>query len=253
VGLTRFITPLEPGVKLEDHPLTSPPVSKEEFPYLKVVGTLLYLVNCTRPDMAHAVGTLCRCSSHPGPEDVLAAKGLLRYLKGTINMGISFKSPSLIEGITGYSDADYARDFTSRKSTTGWISWSSKLRPTIAQSTTEAEYYAASAAAKEALYLRKLHRDFGMPTPLSEMLIDNQSSLALIKNGASSSSTKHIDVLHTPVHSAWRLITSLRQFQNLNFYSALVKLAWLPLLHNLWFSGSQVPPPLWELLDVWES
>jgi hypothetical protein len=167
------ITPLEPGVKLEVHPLTSLPVSKEEFPYLKIVGTLLYLVNYTIPDMAHAVGILCKYNSHPGPEHVLAAKGVLRYLKGTINMGISFKSPSPTEGTTGYCDADYARDFTSRKSTTGWIfllnggaiSWSSKLQPTVAQSTTEAGYYAASAAAKESLYLRKLKRDLGLPTP----------------------------------------------------------------------------------------
>jgi hypothetical protein len=97
-------------------------------------------------------------------------------------MGISFKSPSLREGITGYCDADYAGDFISRKSTTRWIfllnrgaiSWSSKLQPTAAQSTTESEYYAASAAAKEALYLRKLQRDFGLPTPPTEILTSNQ-------------------------------------------------------------------------------
>jgi hypothetical protein len=57
----------------------------------------------------------------------------------------------------------------------------------------------------------------------------------------------------TRVHSAWQLITYLRRFQNLNFYSVLIKLAWLPLLHKLWFCGSQVSPTLWELLDVWES
>jgi hypothetical protein len=93
--------------------------------------------------MAHAVGILCRYTSHPGPEHTIAAKGLLRYLKGTMNMGISFKSPSPIKEITGYCDADYAGDFTSRKSTIGWtillnggaISWSSKLKPTVAQST----------------------------------------------------------------------------------------------------------------------
>jgi hypothetical protein len=71
-----------------------------------------------------------------------------------------------------------------------------KLQPTVAQSATEAEYYAAISAAKEALYLRKLQLDFGLPTPPTEILTGNQSSLALIKNGASSSSTKHIDVLH---------------------------------------------------------
>jgi hypothetical protein len=205
------LNPLEPGVKLEVHPPTSEPVSKEEFPYLKVVGTLLYLVNCTIPDMAHAVGIPCRYHSHLGPKHVNAAKGLLRYLKGTMNMGISFKAPPLKEGITGYCDAGYAGDFTSRKPTTGWIfllnggaiSWSSKLQPTVAQSNTESEYYAASAAAKEALYLGKLQRDFGLPTPPTAILPNNQSSLTLIKNGASSSSTKHIDVLHHSVKNSY--------------------------------------------------
>jgi hypothetical protein len=114
--------------------------------------------------MAHGVGNQCRYRSHPVPENVNAAKGLLRYLKGTINVGISFKIPPLKDGMIGYCDADYAGDLMSRKSTTGWIfllnggaiSWSSKLQPNVAQSTTEAEYYAASAAAKESLYLRKL-------------------------------------------------------------------------------------------------
>jgi hypothetical protein len=124
-----------------------------------------------------------------------------------MNMGLSFKAPPLKGGITGYCDADYARDFTSRKPTRGWtfllnggaLLWSSKLQTTVAQSITEAAYYAASAAAKEALYLRKLQCDFGLPTPPTEILIDNQSSLALMKNEASSSSTKHIDVLHHSV------------------------------------------------------
>jgi hypothetical protein len=78
----------------------------------------------------------------------------------------------------------------------GAISWSSKFQPTVAQSTIEAEYYAARAAAKEALYLRKLQRDLGLPTPPTEILTDYQSSLVLIKYEASSSSTKHIDFIH---------------------------------------------------------
>jgi hypothetical protein len=92
------VTPLELGVKSKVHLPTSLLVSKEDFPYLKVVGTLLYLVNYTRPDMAHAVGILFKYSSQPCPEHGLAAKGLLRYLKGTIKIGISFKSPSPTKG-----------------------------------------------------------------------------------------------------------------------------------------------------------
>lgn len=105
----------------------------------------------------------------------------------------------------GYCDADYAGDIDTRRTTTGYVflmgdgavSWCSKLQPTVALSTAEAEYMAAASAVKEALWLRKLLCDFTLsskqPVPI---LCDNQAALKLLVNPIVSSRSKHIDVLH---------------------------------------------------------
>ena len=83
--------PLDPNIKLVKTPADEldTVIPESEYPYMKVVGTLLHLVNCTRPDLAQAVGLLCRFNSAPGPSHVAAAKGVLRYLRGTTHLGVS--------------------------------------------------------------------------------------------------------------------------------------------------------------------
>jgi hypothetical protein len=96
----------------------------------------------------------------------------------------------------------------SRKSTTGYVftcnhgavSWSSKLQLTVAQSTTVAEFMAAGAACTDALWWRKTLVDYSLPLNPISILTDNQSSLAIIKNGATSQATKHIDIIHHATH-----------------------------------------------------
>jgi hypothetical protein len=103
--------------------------------------------------------------------------------------------------IQGGCDVDYGGDLQSRKSTTGYvftcnsgaISWTSKLQPTLAQSTTEAEFMAAGSACKDALWWRKTQVDYNLSGGPISILTHNQYSLALIKNGATSNATKHID------------------------------------------------------------
>jgi hypothetical protein len=130
------------------------------------------------------------------------AKGVLRYLSGTPDYGITF-GPS-DDTLIGYCDADYAGDVDTRRSTTGYvfimgggaISWSSKRQDTVAASTTEAEYMAAAAATKEALYLSKLLADFSIDITPVKMLADNQSAIKLLRNPISSMRSKHIDVVY---------------------------------------------------------
>ena len=106
--------------------------------------------------------------------------------------------------LVGYCDADYAGDIDTRRSTTGYvftlnggaISWQSKRQPTVAASTTEAEYMAAAAAVKEALSLRKLLSDFGLTYKTVNILADNQSAIKILRNPISSLRSKHIDVIH---------------------------------------------------------
>jgi hypothetical protein len=86
---------------------------------MKIVETLLLLVNFTRPDLAQAVGLLCRFNAAPGPTYVAAAKGVLRYLSGTRHLGVSYSAtPTPLQGFCVF---DYAGKLDGRKSTTGWI------------------------------------------------------------------------------------------------------------------------------------
>lgn len=114
----------------------------------------------------------------------------LRYLKWTINYGLTYESSGSLLDIAGYCDSDYAGDQNTRRSTSGFIfklgnntiSWGTKKQRSVALSTAEAEYVATATATKEVLYLRQL------------LNIDNQSALQLITNSVFHQRTKHIDV-----------------------------------------------------------
>jgi hypothetical protein len=192
-------TPLSPTFKFTRD---GEPLDRDKYGYSELVGSLLYISVCTRPDITHAVGMLTRSMSAPTVTHWQAAKGVVRYLAGTPDYGITFGSgPS---GLIGYSDSDYAGDSDTRRSTTGYvfllhggsISWSSHLQRTVAASTTEAEYMAAAAATKEALWLRNLLSDFNVNTTPVNIFGDNQATIHLLKNANAAARSKHIDVMH---------------------------------------------------------
>lgn len=193
-------TPLSPAIKLTKN--EGEKLDKEKFPYGTLIGKLMFLTVSTRPDLSYSVGTLARFISEPTVTHWQAAKGIIRYLALTKNRGITFRGSDLT--LTGYSDADYAGDIDTRKSTTGYvytlngaaISWSSKRQPTVAASTTEAEYMAAAAAVKEGLWLRKLFSALDIPLTTVNINCDNQSTIKLLKNPIFSVRSKHIDVAH---------------------------------------------------------
>ena len=195
-------TPLSTGLTLTKHDGDQLD-SATQSSYAELVGSLMYLSTCTRPDLSQAVGALARYMSAPTSQHWQAAKGVLRYLKGTSDLGITFGGPN--KDLIGYCDSDFAGDKDSRRSTTGFvftfnngaISWSSKLQATVAASTTEAEYMAAASATKEALWLRELMSTFNinMNSPV-EIFCDNQAALSLIKNPIMSQRSKHIDVIY---------------------------------------------------------
>jgi hypothetical protein len=177
-------------------------LDREKFPYSELVGSLLYLSVCTRPDIAQSVGVLARFMSGPTEEQWKLALGVVRYLSGTASYGIIFGAGET--KLTGFCDADYAGDVDSRRSTTGYVfivnggavSWSSRLQPTVAASTVEAEYMGAAAAVKEALWFRKLGADLGMQWSSVRIFCDNQGAIKLLKHPIASQRSKHIDVLH---------------------------------------------------------
>ena len=199
-GKTKNV-PMSPDIKLIQAEVDKV-LDKEVYQYSELVGSLLYLSICTRPEISQAVGVLARYMSRPSMEHWTAAKAVLRYIAGTLDQGITFRQTEA--PVEGYCDADYAGDLDTRRSTTGFvfilsggaISWSSKLQPTVAVSTTEAEYMASAQAVKEALWLKKLLWDFGIQTGAITIFSDNQGAIKLLKHPIASVRSKHIDVIH---------------------------------------------------------
>ena len=193
-------TPISVGTVLSK--TDGEPLNRDIYPYATLVGALLYLSITTRPDIAFVVGRLSCFMSNPTTTHWTVAKGVLRYLATNADMGITFSGSGTT--IIGYCDADYAADVDTRRSTTGYvfllnggaITWCSKRQPTVAASTTEAEYITAGAACREALWLRKLSADFGLTIGTIGIGSDNQGAIKLLRNPVSSMRSKHIDIVH---------------------------------------------------------
>jgi transposase InsO family protein len=172
--------------------------------YMRAVGSLLYASIVTRPDISFAVQSLARHLQASGEEHWMAVKRLLRYLKGTRELSIQYHADAEDPlKLKVYSDSDWGGDLYTRRSTTGYltimaggpVSWTSRLQPTVALSSAEAEYMAASAATKEVMYLRQLLDDLRYPQVGATMLlVDNQGAIGLAKNPVLHQRTKHIDI-----------------------------------------------------------
>ncbi|KAH0815732.1 hypothetical protein GEV33_007059 [Tenebrio molitor] len=170
--------------------------------YRQIIGSLMYLSLGTRPDITYAVNKASQFLENPRKIHWKAAKRIVKYLKGTINHGLYF--PVKQEGhVYAFSDADYAGDVTSRKSTTGIvvklgtaiIAWKSTRQKIVALSTTEAEYVAACQTVKELIWLKLLLSELAIFEDFKATLhVDNESAIKLIKNPEFHQRSKHIDV-----------------------------------------------------------
>lgn len=182
--------------------------------YRQAIGSLMYLMIGSRPDIAFAVGRLSQYMEKPTTALWTCVKRIMRYIRGTSNFVIAFNGVSHPNAdITGYTDSDYAGCEVTRKSTTGIvflmtggaISWFSKKQTIVATSSAEAEYIALGKGAQEAVWLsRILAHAFGkgeepilvnVDNEQSILVnVDNQGSIKMAQNDASSSRTKHIDI-----------------------------------------------------------
>jgi hypothetical protein len=173
-------------------------------PYVSAVGALMYLAIVTRPDIAYAVGVLCRFMARPGPEHWKAVKHLFRYLRGTCDFRLTYKpKPSAPYLFYTYSDADHGANLDNGRSTSayvvkigsGAVSWSSRLQSIVALSTTEAEFVAAASAGQEVVWMRALLGELGFPiSGPSLLLLDNQSAIQVGKNPEHHGRMKHLDL-----------------------------------------------------------
>lgn len=174
-----------------------------KFPFAQLIGELLWLAINARPDIAFAVQVLSRSIKDPKICHWTAAKRVVRYLIGTQELALQYSSHARTKPIC-YSDADWARDPSDRKSVSGFVFllagaaviWKVKRQTVVALSTAEAEYIAASYATREAVWVRNFFHEIGRPFsshPL-QIFVDNQAAIKMSANPVYQSKTKHIDL-----------------------------------------------------------
>ncbi|KAG8481491.1 hypothetical protein CXB51_026341 [Gossypium anomalum] len=142
-------------------------------PYSSAVGSLMYAMVCSRPDLSYAVSAVSRYMANPGKEHWKAVQWILRYLRGTTDVCLQFGRTE--DGVIGYVDADFAGDLDRRRSLT-------------------AEYMAITEACKEAIWLKGLFSELNKDLQISTVFCDSQSAIFLTKDQMFHERTKHIDV-----------------------------------------------------------
>ncbi|CAG7719483.1 unnamed protein product [Allacma fusca] len=191
--------PLQP-----DTELTPIEPTDDSYPYRQIIGSLLFLAKCSRPDISVAVSKLAQFLNCYGEPHWKAAKGVLRYLRGTTDVGITYQSSGNMQ-LVAFTDSDFAGCKITRRSTSGYvvmlndsiISWCSQKQPCVTLSSTEAEYVAVTTGAKEVMWLRSFLKELGHPQEYAtDILVDNQSAIRITKNPEMHGRTKHIDVRH---------------------------------------------------------
>jgi hypothetical protein len=208
---SSVLTPLEAKQPLVESPESDLLNEADAAEYRSAVGALIYLMVCTRPDLAFALSRLSKFVAKPGSRHAAALKRVLRYLRGTMDLGISFNvpTPGSSSRLVGYTDSDFAADLNNRRSTSGFvfllnggpIAWKSKQQSLVTKSTHDAEYIGLAIAAEEAAWLRKLvftllpdYTEYLMPA--NTLFCDNQGAIATANQPsyAVTSRSRHIDV-----------------------------------------------------------
>ncbi|KAL7284806.1 hypothetical protein ACG7TL_002116 [Trametes sanguinea] len=166
-----------------------------------VIGSLLYIMLGTRPDIAFAVTKLSQFAANPSQEHLNKVLYICRYLIGTRSYALVYKDASGLS-ISACTDSDWGSDPSSRQSQTGYFlklaggtfSWQSRAQKTVAHSSTEAEYMAMSDCSRQVVWIRNLMGEIGYklgPIPIAG---DNQGSLFMGSNPVTESRSKHIDI-----------------------------------------------------------
>ncbi|KAJ9561632.1 hypothetical protein OSB04_006792 [Centaurea solstitialis] len=198
--------PMQHGIVLSK---TQCPVSSEDqdrmksVPYASAIGSIMYAMLCTRPDVAYSVSVTSRYQQNPGEPHWVAVKNILKYLRRTKEMFLVFGGSEDEISVTGYSDASFQTDRDDFRSQSGYvftlnggaISWKSSKQDTIADSTTEAEYIAACDAAKEAVWLRNFLSDLRVVASISrpiDIFCDNSGAVAQAKEPREHHKSRHV-------------------------------------------------------------
>jgi hypothetical protein len=151
--------------------------------YKSLVGSLRYLI-CTRPNILYVVGLVSRYMEEPRSTHWKTIKRILRYIRGTLSLGLFYGYSANNFIIFGYSDSDWGGDTDDRKSTSGFafymgdmtFTWLSKKQPIVTLSTCEAEYVAAAACVCHAIWLRRLLKEINLTQDVATSIyLDSKS------------------------------------------------------------------------------
>ena len=180
--------------------------------YRQAIGSLIYLMTSTRPDISFAVSLLSRFMQKPRELHWRFLKRLLRYIKTTNFCSLVFKKNNkmCMPKLIGLTDSDYAGSLDDRKSTSGYafnygeclISWHSSRQKTVSLSSTEAEYIGLTSAVKELIWLNQLLSELNRQVFQLVIYCDNKSAICLAKNPEFHARSKHIDIRHHFIREA---------------------------------------------------
>ena len=167
-----------------------------------MIGSLIYLMIRTRPDIAWSVSRLSQYMQDPTDEHMTMALNVFHYLRGTTEMKIWYNGNGN-SGLKGFCDADWAEDRDNRRSTTGYVflmadgavCWTSRMNKTPARSSTESEYVSLSEACSELVWLRHVQTEIGYPPedPIP-LCSDNQGGIFSATNSTHDRRLKHVDL-----------------------------------------------------------
>ncbi|GJT38182.1 hypothetical protein Tco_0938047 [Tanacetum coccineum] len=186
--------------------------------YRSMIGSLMYLT-ASRPDIMFAVCACVRFQVTPKTSHLHVVKRIFRYLKGHPKLGLWYPRDSPFD-LEAFSDSDYAGASLDRKSPIGGcqflrrrlISWQCKKQTIVANSTTEAEYVAASNCCGQVLWIQNQLLDYGYNFMNTKIFIDNESTICIVKNPVFHSKTKHIEIRHHFIRDSYekRLIQVIK-------------------------------------------
>lgn len=189
-------------------------------PYRPVLGSLLYLATRTRPDIATAVSMLAKFQEAPAVRHWKAMKHVVRYLKGTPKMGILLPKQGDVPKLQVWSDADWARDQSKRRSRTGAvitinygpIGWTSKLQTSVATSTAEAEFNALAVTVRDTVWMRSVLDDLGQPQKGPTVV--NQDNLGTISWTEEVQGLRNVKHMGIKYHYVRELVSKKRIIVN---------------------------------------
>ncbi|XP_055526933.1 uncharacterized protein LOC129719564 [Wyeomyia smithii] len=171
-------------------------------PYRELVGCLMYVTLTTRPDLFAAVNYCSQFQSCLTDEHWAHLKRILRYVKGSLDIGLKFQADDEAPVLSVFCDADWANNVVDRRSVTGYILkvfgctavWGTKKQQSVSLSSNEAELVALCAAVCEGLWLKRLMKELGYEIDTIPYFEDNQSTIRIVREPKARSRLKHIDV-----------------------------------------------------------